>query len=233
MSRISHYLWFPDDFLSSPWVMACTLQEEGIYRRLLDQQWKHPGCQLPDDPPYIRRLCKNAKWEKILPVLEANFEKVSTENSRNFWRNSRLYSEFSRLLLKSEKARNSVNHRISRPTAESFVNQTIEKRLIESQSTSTSTNTKGEGGFKAGSMHSIAYEKATAAWDEFKTALERYDNGSRLIVQDNISRRIGETMGWKKIKSLMPGILESSETRNNFIDSYTELEIQRFKESKK
>lgn len=109
--KFPHYAWYPDDVLSSPWVTACSLEEEAIYRRLLDYQWKHPGCQLPDDANYLRRLCKNAKWEKIQKVLEANFIRQEAEKGKFFWKNSRIYFEFCKVLRLSEDQRSKANLR--------------------------------------------------------------------------------------------------------------------------
>ncbi len=111
MPKIPYYFWFPDDYLSSPWVEAATLEQEAIYRRLLDYQWKHPGCQLPDNPQYLRRLCKNAKWGKIAGVLEANFERQEGAKGVFFWKNPRIFIEFSKFLTLSEKNRIKANLR--------------------------------------------------------------------------------------------------------------------------
>lgn len=94
MGKIPWYSWYPADYLASPWVEAASLEQEAIFRRLLDYEWKHPECQLPDNPAYLRRLCKNAKWPKILSVLESNFERVETEKGGFFWKNPRIFSEF-------------------------------------------------------------------------------------------------------------------------------------------
>jgi len=127
--KLPHYPWYPDDYLSSPWVMTCDLADEGIYRRLLDQQWKHPGCQIQNDPAYIRKLCKGAKWIKIEAVLKANFELIEVQKDVFFWRNSRIYSEFCKALLKHEKACESVKHTERYKKKQSNDNRTIIERL--------------------------------------------------------------------------------------------------------
>ena len=136
MHKKSGYFWNPDDHLSSPWVEICDLTDEGIYRRLLDFQWKSPGCQLPDDIPYLRRLCKNARAERIKKILEINFAKIETENGIFFWRNNRLYTEFSAQLNKSLKAFESVKHRKTRPIKTNDC-KTIAENAIEQVKVST------------------------------------------------------------------------------------------------
>jgi hypothetical protein len=100
--RLPHYPWYPDDYLSSPWVMACELIDEAIYRRLLDYQWKHPGCQLPDDMTYLRKLCKGARSARIEGVLKQNFTRFEVEKGKFYWRNERVYVEFCKVLRLSE-----------------------------------------------------------------------------------------------------------------------------------
>jgi len=130
MSNVPHYPWFPDDYLSSPWVQTCTLAEEGVYRRLLDYQWKHPGCQLPDNIDYLHKLCKSGvRKEHLLRILEINFTKVQVNHDLAFWRNERLYVEFCKALGRSEKARESVKLRKTRPIRQSNDNRTIIERL--------------------------------------------------------------------------------------------------------
>ena len=120
MGNVPHYPWYPDDYLSSPWVQTCTLIEEAVYRRLLDYQWKSPGCQLPDDINYLRRLCKNGvRTAKLRKILEANFTYLQLNGDTSVWRNERLYVEFCRALSKSDKARESVKLRKSRPIKQS------------------------------------------------------------------------------------------------------------------
>jgi len=109
--KLPHYAWFPDDYLSSPWVMSCDLIDEAIYRRLLDYQWKHQGCQLPDDIPYLRRLCKGVREARLRNVLNENFERFEVEKGKFYWRNLRLFTEFCRILHISEHNSNNAKSR--------------------------------------------------------------------------------------------------------------------------
>jgi uncharacterized protein YdaU (DUF1376 family) len=110
-----YYKWYPDDYLSSPWVMQASLAKAEVYRRLLDFQWKHEGCQLPNDIPYLRRLLQGkAKEATILSVLQANFELICCEEpvdklgKNSFWRNARLYQQFTEALNRSLKSQDSA-----------------------------------------------------------------------------------------------------------------------------
>lgn len=133
MGNVPHYPWYPDDYLSSPWVMGCTLAEEGIYRRLLDFQWKSHGCQLPDDLNYLRTLLKRkANDTQIMSVLNANFTRIELNGDTVVWRNERLYVEFCRAMGKSDKAREAVKLRKSRPIKQSPDSQTIEHKQCSS-----------------------------------------------------------------------------------------------------
>ena len=134
MGNVPHYPWYPDDYLSSPWVMGCTLAEEGIYRRLLDFQWKSHGCQLPDDLPYLRRLLKKGATDRqLMSVLKANFTQIVLNGDTTVWRNERLYVEYCKAMSKSEKARESVKLRKTRP-----IRQSNDNRMVEQKSESCS-----------------------------------------------------------------------------------------------
>ena len=94
MNKKPYFPFYPDDYLSSPGVTVCDIEDEGIYIRLLCYAWKHDGCQLPDDMDYIRRLCKGARTTRILSVLQRHFERFEVVSGEFWWRNSRLYVEF-------------------------------------------------------------------------------------------------------------------------------------------
>lgn len=115
MTKKPYFPFYPDDYLSSPGVTACALEDEGIYIRLLSYSWKHEGCQLPDDMTYLRRLCKGARTARIQSVLNRHFERFEIVSGEFWWRNARLYVEFCKAhgisLTRSEVAKSMWNKR--------------------------------------------------------------------------------------------------------------------------
>jgi len=109
MGKIPYFHFYPDDYLSSPGVTTCDLEDEGIYLRLLSYSWKHDGCQLPDDILYLKRLCKGVREKRLRKVLSKFFVRIELEKSEFYWRNLRLFTEFCKVhgvsLKRSEAAK--------------------------------------------------------------------------------------------------------------------------------
>jgi len=61
--------------------------------------------------PYLRKLCKGVRVKRLQDVLNRHFERFELEKGKFFWRNARLFVEFSRSLSKHDKAKESANHR--------------------------------------------------------------------------------------------------------------------------
>lgn len=84
------FLFYVDDWLSSPNVALLSLEEEGAYLNLLMRAWKQPDCGLPNDDTALAAWSKlgAAKWKKSGARLRALFEE---QNGRLF--NPRLMRE--------------------------------------------------------------------------------------------------------------------------------------------
>jgi uncharacterized protein YdaU (DUF1376 family) len=78
MKKIPWYPWYLDDYMSSEKVELLTMEEEGVYRRLLDRAWHRPNTELPLDIEILRRLCKNSPEVVLLNVLNTLFTKTTT-----------------------------------------------------------------------------------------------------------------------------------------------------------
>lgn len=50
-----------------------TLEEDGIYNRLLRICWRTPGCSMPADPKWVCRMMRSNQWDKIETVLDEFF----------------------------------------------------------------------------------------------------------------------------------------------------------------
>lgn len=70
------FLFYVDDWLSSPSVALLSLEEEGAYLNLLLRAWKQPDCGLPDDAAVLAAWSKlgPAKWRKSQARLRSLFE---------------------------------------------------------------------------------------------------------------------------------------------------------------
>lgn len=66
---------------------------------------------MPDDIPYLRRLCKGVREDRLKRVLTEFFVRFEGDLGKFFWRNLRLYTEFCRALNRSIDASNSANYR--------------------------------------------------------------------------------------------------------------------------
>ncbi len=78
MKKIPWYPWSLDDYMSSEKVDLLTMEEEGIYRRLLDRAWHRPDTALPLEIDTLCRLTKNSPADVVKRVVESFFKK--TEN---------------------------------------------------------------------------------------------------------------------------------------------------------
>lgn len=98
------FLFYVDDWLSSPNVALLSLEEEGAYLNLLMRAWKQPDCGLPNDDAALAAWSKlgAAKWKKSGARLRALFEEQNgrlynprlmreRENQMQYWqgRNNR------------------------------------------------------------------------------------------------------------------------------------------------
>lgn len=73
MKKIPWYPWYLDDYISSEKVDLLSMEEEGIYRRLLDRAWHRPDTALPLDIDILCRLSKNSPADKVTKVIKEFF----------------------------------------------------------------------------------------------------------------------------------------------------------------
>jgi len=73
MKKLFWYRWHIDDWASSTKVEMLTMEEEGIYRRLLDRAWSMPGTALPLDFNMLSRLTKNSPIEVVKKIIGTFF----------------------------------------------------------------------------------------------------------------------------------------------------------------
>ncbi len=74
VSKIPYMKFFVDDFEAA--TAHLTLEEDGIYNRLLRLTWRTPRCCLPADPVWIARKMRISGLEyqdKIKPILDEFF----------------------------------------------------------------------------------------------------------------------------------------------------------------
>ncbi len=69
----SWYPWFTGDWQSSGTARAMSLEERGLYRELLDQQWNLGS--LPIDEAQLRRLAgaSEKEWKRSWPAVREKF----------------------------------------------------------------------------------------------------------------------------------------------------------------
>jgi uncharacterized protein YdaU (DUF1376 family) len=73
-NKAPSYPWYPGDFQRDEPVQLMSLEEEGAYRRLLDNQWMHGS--IPADVAQLARICKNvpaAKMRKLWAAIAPCF----------------------------------------------------------------------------------------------------------------------------------------------------------------
>ena len=71
-----------------------SLEEDGAYMRLLRLAWKTPGCRIPDDKAWIRRMMRvdaETMTRTVIPILQEFFVL-----QHSYWISPRLVSEFKR-----------------------------------------------------------------------------------------------------------------------------------------
>jgi uncharacterized protein YdaU (DUF1376 family) len=218
--------------------MSCTLAEEGIYLRLLFNQWMHPGCQLTDDIHYLRRLCKKqAKTAIIEKVLEANFEKIELGQGVFVWRNARLYVEFCRAMQRSEKARESVKHRKERPLKQSNDSRTIEHpqylksvngQSIQNQNQNHIQSEEEKKPEPPRKMELIARKKAEESWLIADHEIGKASrNESNLIISEEMSRVVMKALGLHGSIHII-NLYRSGQLKDLYLDKYVAIEQARF-----
>ena len=75
-----------------------SLEEDGAFMRLLRLAWKTPGCRIPDDRTWIRRMMRvdeDAMTRIVMPILKEFFVL-----QHSYWISPRLHYEFERALTK-------------------------------------------------------------------------------------------------------------------------------------
>jgi uncharacterized protein YdaU (DUF1376 family) len=71
-----------------------SLEEDGAFMRLLRLCWKTPGCRIPDDPRWIRRMMRvdeETYGRVVRPILDEFFER-----KQGYWQSLRLLEEYER-----------------------------------------------------------------------------------------------------------------------------------------
>jgi uncharacterized protein YdaU (DUF1376 family) len=63
------YPWYPRNFLADEQVLVMTLEQEGVYRRLLDHQWLHGS--IPSELPALAAICKGIPVASMRKLWEA------------------------------------------------------------------------------------------------------------------------------------------------------------------
>lgn len=74
MARIPYMPFYVDDYEAA--TAHFTLEEDGIFNRILRLSWRTPGCSLPNDPEWIALHMRmpGEYEEKIEPILEDYFQ---------------------------------------------------------------------------------------------------------------------------------------------------------------
>lgn len=253
MARMPYMPFYPDDYLSSPDVSTWDLVNEAIYIRLLLFQWKHPGCQLPNNIQYLRRLCKNQASEaRIKEVLDKKFDLVDPcgkpvdnllttcgeqEDKEMFWRNSRLYFEFNRSLNKSQTASDSANARhvadkaklLERhKTAHTNASEMQLRNTCDAVPTRTRTITKEEK--KRPTRQSIAKEQAEEAWTSLLADVKKHiDTGCRLVISNKPAREVMYKIGGTTRLRLE---IDKPEYLKDFMNNFVEKSIHEYEQKK-
>lgn len=73
------FQFYAADYLADEHVQLMTLEEEGVYIRLLAYCWREGS--IPADPKALSRLCKGASHEAVL-VVSDRFETIPNDGSR-------------------------------------------------------------------------------------------------------------------------------------------------------
>lgn len=102
------HLWYPKDIITDKRVIAMTLVEEAVYRRLLDFAWIENG--LDNDMALLAYYAKlNGQPSHFLEVWK--IVKKCFFLRRGKWRNKRQEKERKKQKLYSDKQRNAAKHR--------------------------------------------------------------------------------------------------------------------------
>lgn len=237
--KLPYFKLYTDDWLSSPAIQANDLAYSGAYMTLLCYQWKHQGCQLPDDIPYLLQLLRRQiKEPKLRKILENHFELIELEPVNNlsittkknrFWRNPRLYAEFSEALRKGQIASDNATarwnaERVKVLLSKKSSNAPVEQLHYDGDAIhSHSQNTPQE----------IAEKKGEEAWLDFVDAFTRHrEKGERLVITSKLARSVFYQFGGSK------GILErfqndTDKLHTEFVKLCAQADIETFKKEKR
>lgn len=136
MKNSPAFQWYPADYLASMRVQIMSLEQEGIYRRLLDYCWLNGS--IPSDVSMLKRLigkeCSNGAIEMVVSMFQPGkpgelvHDRLDAERRKQAeWR--RKSSEGGRI---SAEKRSSQRAENQRPAQGSFQNGTNQKATLQS-----------------------------------------------------------------------------------------------------
>lgn len=102
MSDLPYMPFFVDDFDAH--TSHLTLEEDGLYNRLIRLMWRSPGCSLPDDPRWLVRQLRIDQDTFIRIALPLIDEFCTRKNGKIFQR--RLMREWQRVKSKVDAKKN-------------------------------------------------------------------------------------------------------------------------------
>ena len=98
MSEAPYMPFYVDDFDAA--TAHLTLEEDGLYNRMLRLMWRSPGCSLPDDPRWLCRQLRIDQETYIRIATHLIDEFCTRKNGKLFQR--RLMREWQRVKTKIE-----------------------------------------------------------------------------------------------------------------------------------
>ncbi len=138
-----------------------SLEEDGIYNRLLRLCWRTPGCSIPDDPAWIARHMRidAASFEaKVRPILDEFFTRDKARLC-----NPRLVKEFERITTTSKK-RSEAGKLGGRPAKALKANDEAAKPGIsKAQAKQNHPDPESESRFRGADDESISRKKPATA----------------------------------------------------------------------